>query len=80
MISVVSPLVWVITVVVLLAIIVLDLAVISRRQKTVTTRDAVRWVLVYIGLAARLRRGAVRLPAGHGGPGVRLPVTSRNTA
>ena len=57
MISVVSPLVWVITVVVLLGIIVLDLAVISRRQKTVTTRDAVRWVLVYVGLAGAFAVG-----------------------
>ena len=57
MTSVVSPLVWVITVVVLLGIIVLDLAVISRRQKTVTTRDAVRWVLVYIGLAGAFAVG-----------------------
>src|SRR4051812_20663570 len=31
---------------------VIDLAVIGRRQRTVTTKDAVRWVLVYIGLAA----------------------------
>jgi len=52
LISVVSPLVWVITVVVLLGIMVLDLAVIGRRQRTVTTKDAVRWVLIYIGLAA----------------------------
>jgi TerC family integral membrane protein len=51
-VSVVSPLVWAITVVVLLAIIVLDLAVIARRQQTVTTKDAVRWVLAYVGLAA----------------------------
>jgi tellurite resistance protein TerC len=55
-VSVVSPLVWVITVVVLLAIIVLDLTVIARRQRTVTTKDAVRWVLVYVGLAAASRR------------------------
>jgi TerC family integral membrane protein len=51
-ISVVSPLIWVITVVVLLGIMVVDLAVIGRRQRTVTTKDAVRWVLLYIGLAA----------------------------
>ena len=57
MVSVVSPLVWVITVVVLLAIIVLDLTVIARRQRTVTTKDAVRWVLVYIGLAAVFAAG-----------------------
>ena len=52
MISAVSPLVWAIAVVVLVAIMVLDLAVIGRRQRTVTTKDAVRWVLIYIGLAA----------------------------
>ena len=57
MVSVVPPLVWVITVVVLLAIIVLDLTVIARRQRTVTTKDAVRWVLVYIGLAAVFAAG-----------------------
>jgi TerC family integral membrane protein len=56
-VSVVPPLVWVITVVVLLAIIVLDLTVIARRQRTVTTKDAVRWVLVYIGLAAVFAAG-----------------------
>jgi TerC family integral membrane protein len=55
--SIVSPLVWVITVVVLLAIIVGDLAVIGRRQRTVTTKDAVRWVLVYIGLAVAFAVG-----------------------
>ena len=57
MISVVSPLVWAITVVVLLAIIVLDLAVIGRRQQTVTARQAVQWVLVYIGLAVAFAVG-----------------------
>ena len=57
MISVVSPLVWAITVVVLLAIMVLDLTVIARRQRTVTTKDAVSWVLVYIGLAAAFAAG-----------------------
>jgi hypothetical protein len=56
-VSVVSPLVWVISVVVLLAIIVLDLTVIARRQRTVATKDAVRWVLVYIGLAAVFAAG-----------------------
>ncbi|MHC9290943.1 TerC/Alx family metal homeostasis membrane protein [Mycobacterium sp. LTG2003] len=57
MVSVVSPLVWVVTVAVLLAIIVLDLTVIARRQQTVTTKDAVRWVLVYIALAALFAAG-----------------------
>ncbi len=57
MISVVSPLVWVITVVALLAIMILDLAVIGRRQRTVTTKDAVRWVLVYVSLAVAFAVG-----------------------
>lgn len=52
MVSVVSPWVWGITVVVLLGIIVLDLVVIARRRRTVTTKDAVRWVLFYVTLAA----------------------------
>ena len=51
MISAVSPLMWVVTAVVLLAIIVLDLAVIARRDHEVTVKDATRWVLVYVGLA-----------------------------
>jgi TerC family integral membrane protein len=55
--SVVSPLVWIVTVVVLVGIIVLDLTVIARRQRTVTTKDAVRWVLVYIALAAAFAVG-----------------------
>jgi len=42
---------WVVTAVVLLAIIVLDLAVIARRDHEVTVKDATRWVLVYVGLA-----------------------------
>jgi tellurite resistance protein TerC len=66
-VSVVSPLVWVITVVVLLAIMVLDLTVIARRQRTVTTKDAVTWVLVYIGLAAAFAVGLfVFLPGAAG--------------
>ena len=51
MVSVVSPWVWAVTVVALLGIITLDLVVIARRQRTVTTKDAVRWVLCYISLA-----------------------------
>jgi TerC family integral membrane protein len=52
MVSAVSPLVWVITVVVLLAIIALDLTVIARRNRTVTIKDATRWVIFYVSLAA----------------------------
>ena len=79
-ISAVSPLVWVITVVVLVAIMVIDLAVIGRRQRTVTTKDAVRWVLVYIGLAVRLRRRALRLRAGLERARSSSPATSPSTA
>ena len=67
MISAVSPLVWVITVVVLLALMVLDLAVIGRRQRTVTTSDAVRWVLIYIGLAAAFAVGLFVFAPGSSG-------------
>ena len=67
MVSVVSPLVWIITVVVLLAIMVIDLTVIARRQQAVTTKDAVPWVLVYIGLAAAFAVGLfVFLPGSAG--------------
>src|SRR5690242_7931835 len=66
-VSVVSPLVWAVTVVALLAIIVLDLTVITRRQRTVSTTDAVRWVLVYVGLAAVFAAGLfVFLPGSAG--------------
>ncbi|MBB5791006.1 TerC/Alx family metal homeostasis membrane protein [Jiangella mangrovi] len=44
--------VWVLTVVGLLAIVVLDLTVIARRDREVTVGDATRWVLFYVGLAA----------------------------
>jgi TerC family integral membrane protein len=67
MVSVVSPLVWAVTCAALLAIILLDLTVIGRRQRTVTTRDAVRWVLFYIGLAALFAVGLfVFLPGSSG--------------
>jgi tellurite resistance protein TerC len=51
MVSAVSPQVWVVTVVGLLAIMVLDLVVIARRQRTVTVADATRWVVFYVSLA-----------------------------
>ena len=47
MISAVSPLIWTITVVVLVAIMVIDLAVIGRRQRTVTTKDRLNRCLPY---------------------------------
>ena len=52
MISAVSPLVWIVTALVLLGIIALDLIVIARRQRTVTIKDATLWVCLYVGLAA----------------------------
>ncbi len=52
MVSVIPPVIWVITIIVLAAIVVLDLVVIARRSRTVTTRDATRWVIIYVGLAA----------------------------
>ncbi len=52
MISAVSPLVWIVTALVLLGIIALDLIVIARRRRTVTIKDATLWVCLYVGLAA----------------------------
>ncbi|MDX1883388.1 TerC/Alx family metal homeostasis membrane protein [Mycolicibacterium sp. 120270] len=67
MISVVSPLVWAITVVALVSIMVIDLAVIGRRQRTVTTKDAVRWVLVYVALAVAFAVGLFIFAPGSSG-------------
>jgi tellurite resistance protein TerC len=43
--------VWAATLVLFAAVVVLDLVVIGRRQRTVSTADATRWVLFYVGLA-----------------------------
>jgi TerC family integral membrane protein len=51
MVSAVSLEVWIGTVVGLLAIMALDLVVIARRGRSVTVRDATRWVVFYVGLA-----------------------------
>jgi integral membrane protein, TerC family len=51
-VSAVSLQVWIVTAVGLVAIVVLDLVVIARRQRTVTITDATRWVVFYVGLAA----------------------------
>jgi TerC family integral membrane protein len=50
-VSVMSPSVWVLTIIGLLAIVAFDLIVIARRKHSVTIKDATRWVLFYIGLA-----------------------------
>ncbi|HEY8791036.1 MAG TPA: TerC/Alx family metal homeostasis membrane protein [Actinopolymorphaceae bacterium] len=52
MVSAVSLQVWIVTAVGLVAMVVLDLVVIARRQRTVTIKDATRWVVFYVGLAA----------------------------
>ena len=52
MISAVPPLVWVATITAFVAIVVLDLAVIARRDRAVSIRQAALWVVFYIGLAA----------------------------
>lgn len=44
--------IWAVTIVGLVGIVVLDLAVIARRNRTVTVRDAVIWVSIYVMLAA----------------------------
>jgi tellurite resistance protein TerC len=51
MLTSVSPTVWVLTVVGFLAIVVLDLVVIARRNDAVTMRQATTWVTFYVGLA-----------------------------
>lgn len=42
---------WLVTIAALLAIVALDLAVIARRKRAVTLRDAVLWVALYVTLA-----------------------------
>ena len=44
--------VWVATIIGLVGIVILDLTVIARRNRTVTVRDATIWVSVYVSLAA----------------------------
>jgi tellurite resistance protein TerC len=50
--TVVSPLVWTLTAVGFLAIVVLDLVVIARRDTAVSIRQATAWVVFYVSLAA----------------------------
>lgn len=59
--------VWLITVVGLLAIVFLDLSVIARRNRTVTLRDAVLWVSVYVTLAAAFATGMFIFAPGSSG-------------
>ncbi len=67
MISAVSPLVWIVTALVLLGIIALDLIVIARRQRTVSIKDATLWVCLYVGLAALFAVGLYLFTPGSAG-------------
>ncbi|WP_432948326.1 TerC/Alx family metal homeostasis membrane protein [Kribbella sp. CA-253562] len=63
-----SPVVWVLTIAGLLAIVAFDLIVIARRKRGVTIKDATRWVLFYVGLAALFAVGLfVFSPGASGG-------------
>ena len=63
----VTPLVWTATIAGLVAIVVLDLVVIARRQREVTVRDATLWVLFYVGLAGAFAGGLFLLSGGRAG-------------
>jgi TerC family integral membrane protein len=59
--------VWIATVIGLVLIVVLDLAVIARRDHAVTIKDATRWVVFYVVLAIAFGIGMVLLGPGHTG-------------
>jgi TerC family integral membrane protein len=63
----VSPLVWTLTAVGFLAIVVLDLVVISRRNTAVSIRQATAWVVFYVSLAALFAVGLFVLRSGASG-------------
>jgi tellurite resistance protein TerC len=67
MVSVMPPAVWVLTIVGLLAIVAFDLIVIARRSRTVTIKDATRWVLFYVGLAGLFALGLFLFGPGQSG-------------
>jgi TerC family integral membrane protein len=50
-VSSVAPEIWAVTIAGLVAIVVLDLTVIARRNQVVSMRSATGWVLFYVGLA-----------------------------
>ncbi len=79
MVSVMSPLVWVLTIAGLLAIVAFDLIVIARRNHTVTIKDATRWVLFYVGLAALFAVGLFVFSPGRAAASS-SPATSPSTA
>jgi len=59
--------VWIVTVAVLTAIVVLDLLVIAQRQRIVSVKDATRWVIFYIALAALFAVGLFLFGPGQSG-------------
>jgi TerC family integral membrane protein len=63
----VSPLVWTLTAIGFLAIVVLDLVVISRRDTAVTIRQATAWVVFYVALAALFAVGLFAFRSGQSG-------------
>ncbi|MGZ4641870.1 MAG: TerC/Alx family metal homeostasis membrane protein [Blastococcus sp.] len=67
MFTAVSPLVWTLTGVGFLAIVVLDLVVISRREAAVSIRQATLWVVCYVGLAAAFAAGLFLFRSGTSG-------------
>ena len=66
-VSVMPPVVWVLTIIGLLAIVAFDLIVIARRNHTVTIKDATRWVLFYVGLAGLFALGLFLFSPGQSG-------------
>ena len=67
MFTAVSPLVWTLTAIGFLAIVVLDLVVISRRDAAVTIRQATTWVAFYVALAALFAVGLFAFRSGQSG-------------
>jgi TerC family integral membrane protein len=67
MLTSVSLAVWIATVVGFVAIVVLDLIVISRRNTAVTMRQATLWVTFYVGLAAVFAAGLYVVRGGTSG-------------
>jgi tellurite resistance protein TerC len=63
----VSPLVWTLTAVGFLAIVVLDLVVIARRDNAVSIRQATAWVVFYVSLAALFAVGLFVFRSGTSG-------------
>jgi TerC family integral membrane protein len=63
----VSPLVWTLTAVGFLAIVVLDLVVIARRDTAVSIRQATLWVVFYVGLATVFAAGMFVFRSGTAG-------------